>query len=108
MSHHSEYPGLDPGTARIVQQRQTEADRSFKETLRDRVGATGLFPEGKLAAHDEGQLAYAVGHVNGKVVVEFGKEISSLGMGPKDAVAMAQALLDHARQVSDDVLTMAS
>ena len=106
MSHHSEYPGLDPVLGKIVECKQDEIKRAFKEMLKDTTGATGRFPEGKIAAHDEGEIAFAVGHSNGKVLIEFGKEISSLGMNAKQAVEMAESLLAHARAVSDDVLTI--
>lgn len=105
MAHHSEYPSLDPKAAREAFERQEEVNKTFKRMLKETTGATGKFPEGKLAAHDEGEIGFAIGATNGKVVIEFGKEVSSVGMTPKQAVEMAQLLLDKARHCSDEVST---
>lgn len=61
------------------------------------LGATGKFPHGKLNKDDEGELAMKVGVQNGKVVLDFGKEIAWLGMNPQDAADLASLLLKHAR-----------
>lgn len=100
MSHHSEYPGLDPEAAREAFERQEKIKQGFKEILKESVGPTGLFPDGKIADHDEGEIAFAIGVNQGKVVVEFGKEISSLGMTPHQAMAFAQALIQKARSAN--------
>lgn len=70
------------------------------------LGATGEFPAGKLTKTDEGAIQFAVGHENGKVVMDFGTPVHWVGMPPQQAVELAQSLLDHARQCSDDVLTL--
>lgn len=106
MSHHSEYPGLDPETAKLVEGRQKEIDGAFKKMLKESTGATGFFPDGKLAPHDEGEIAFVVGTRAGKVVIEFGKEIASLGMTAQQAVEMAESLLKYAKHVTNDILTM--
>ena len=60
-------------------------------------GATGLFPEGKLHASDEGQLQFAIAHKDGKVVLEFGTPVAWVGMDPQQAADLAMAMLSHAR-----------
>ncbi|MDJ0513123.1 MAG: hypothetical protein QNJ62_06735 [Methyloceanibacter sp.] len=95
MAHHSPYPGLDPATAKIAEMEQKDRDkmrRLLNEHMRSSIGATGKFPESKLAAHDEGEIAFAVGVTNGKVVIEFGKEVASLGMNPEQAIELASTL----------------
>lgn len=100
MSHHSEYPGLDPKTAREVFEKQEKVDTAFKKMLKETVGATGQFPDGHLAKHDEGEIVFAVGVTKGKVCIEFGKEVASLGMTPHQAMALANMLIQKARSAN--------
>ena len=100
MAHHSEYPGLDPKAAREAFEKQEKIDRGFKKMLKETVGATGQFPDGKLALHDEGEIAFAIGIREGKVVIEFGKEISSVGMTPHQAISLAEILIKKARSAN--------
>lgn len=61
------------------------------------IGPTGRFPRGKMHPSDTGEIVIAVGHTAaGKVVVEFGTEISWLGLDPTDAIVMALELKRHA------------
>lgn len=59
-------------------------------------GATGRFPDGKLNRNDEGELAFRIGNQGGQVVLEFGKSVRWLGMGPEDAEKLAALLNKHA------------
>lgn len=58
------------------------------------LGSTGTFPQGKLAPDDEGGLRMAVGEKDGKIVIDFGKQVSWIGLSPKDARDLARLLLD--------------
>ena len=97
MAHHSELPGLDPKAAKEAEDRQKKLEQEFRKMLKGSTGPTGLFPEGKAALHDEGEIAIAVGGHSGKVFIEFGKEISSLGMTPQQAMSLANLLIKQAR-----------
>ncbi len=65
----------------------------------ERLGATGQFPEGKLTENDEGEIAFAVGIYGGKVVVNFGKPIMSLGMNVEQARQFANLLRKRANEI---------
>lgn len=58
-----------------------------------RLGATGEFPQGKLVPEDEGELQLAIAEVEGRVVINFGKPISWIGMRPEEARMLANMLL---------------
>jgi len=60
------------------------------------IGATGEFPQGKLTASDKGELGIKVFHVPGKIVVEFGAQITWIGMDPEQARSLADSLRRHA------------
>ena len=62
-------------------------------------GPTGKFPEGKLNVHDEGEFEFAVGHDEGNVILDFGKPVVWLGMGPSLARQLAGLLTRHADEV---------
>lgn len=72
---------------------------SNMEKLAQQLGATGKFPEGKLTDNDEGELAFAVTAYHGKVVVNFGKPIASLGMSPEQARGFALLLRKNANAI---------
>lgn len=61
-----------------------------------RLGPTGRFPGGKLTSNDEGEIAFGVSTLKGKVVVAFGKPIASLGMSAKEARLLANSLRKNA------------
>lgn len=66
------------------------------------------YPDGRMGAHDEGALAFAVGidERHGTVVLNFNKPVSWMGMGPEDAVRLAALLIEKARAVSKVPLTV--
>lgn len=80
MSHHS----------------SQEMSDSIKEFLG--LGATGNFPNGKLADHDEGEikLAVAADVKRGVVLFDFGKPVRSLGLTYDEAMALSDSLRDKA------------
>ena len=60
------------------------------------IGATGEFPQGKLTASDKGELGIKVFSVPGTIVVEFGAQITWIGMDPEQARNLADSLRRHA------------
>ena len=85
MSHHSSR--FDP-----------EAFKDFEFLGSEKPGPTGLFPEGKLTEDDQGEIAMAVGHKDGKVIIEFGTPVAWVGMNPIQAKQLAMDLLTHATE----------
>jgi len=65
-----------------------------------KLGATGEFPDGKLNEADEGAAIMAIGHLKGRVIVDFGQPVAWLGLSPQEAVTMAQYLINQARQAA--------
>lgn len=90
MSNHFSDPTLVPD---FIQER-------FK-TAPEGLGATGRYPEGKLGAHDEGEIAFAVAAdpKNKKVLINFGKPVAFLGMNREQAVALAHLLIQKAMEI---------
>lgn len=79
---------------------QAEADK-LRNDMRQALGATGRHPQGKLVQDDEGEIQIAVGHADGKVVVEFGKSIAWIGFSPDQALDLAQSIRAHALNIKD-------
>ena len=78
MAHHGDRPDemsevfrklLDEKSADFV---ANEREALLKQHLHDNVGPTGKFPEGKVCDRDEGEIAFAVGVEDGKIVLNFG------------------------------------
>lgn len=65
----------------------------------EQLGATGQFPQGQIHPTDEGELKMAIGHAAGKVFIDFGKPTAWIGFDKTQALAVATALLDHAKQL---------
>jgi len=71
-----------------------EIIRAMQEVMtKDRLGATGNFPDGKLTDNDEGEIRFAVAILKGKVVINFGEPITSLGMSRVQARKLGQLLI---------------
>ncbi|OWK34366.1 hypothetical protein [Fimbriiglobus ruber] len=66
------------------------------------------YPAGRLGAHDEGQLAFAVAADprTGTVVVDFGKPVRSIGLKPADVMGLVKLLMQKAREVSTEPLVL--
>lgn len=67
------------------------------------LGATGRFPEGKLIAHDEGEIQFSVGLHQGKVVLDFGKSVAWVGMSGNQAIDLGNVLLKWGRRANSTV-----
>jgi hypothetical protein len=111
--HHSSQP--DPEMSRAMQDRLNEQAEAMREafelreaklnTLRNseyapNLGATGRFPQGQLTERDEGEIAFRVGVIDRKVVLDFGQEVVWMGMDAAQARSLARALLKHADHAS--------
>lgn len=61
------------------------------------LGATGTYPDGKIASNDEGALAIGIAIVNERIIIDFGKPVHTIGFTKVEAVALANYLFDKAR-----------
>jgi hypothetical protein len=96
MSNHS------PEYDKAMQDRLAEHAKAFERKALapyETPGPTGKFPQGKLTPTDEGEIKIAIGSVDGKVVVDFGKPVAWIGFDPERARAVADALLKHANEI---------
>ena len=63
------------------------------------LGPTGMFPEGKLTKQDEGETAFRIGTVEGKVVLQFGAPTRWVGMSPEQAIALSKILYKRGKKL---------
>ena len=70
-----------------------------KVIVMSKLGPTGKFPRGKLTKGDRGEVTIALGSKNGKVTINFGTELTWIGMPPDQAIAFAQAIIVKAQFV---------
>ena len=61
------------------------------------------YPHGKLNEHDEGELAMAISHEDGNVVLNFNKPVAWIGMPPEQAMGLAELLIEHARALKPGI-----
>jgi hypothetical protein len=59
---------------------------------------TGEYPDGRLNEHDQGSVAVAIGHQQGRVTMQFPKNLNWIGFTPEQAIDIAQSLIEHARK----------
>ena len=69
---------------------------------KQKVGATGDFPRGKLNENDEGGLAVGIADQDGTVIINFGKPIAWLGLSAQEACDFAGLIVRHAKKVAKD------
>lgn len=98
--HHSRepYPGEQPDHPKRSDRKPGGSDKlvSAARPRGEKFGATGQFPEGKLNDVDEGEIQFGITIDKGKVVLNFGKEISWIGMNPDQARELGALLSHHA------------
>lgn len=61
------------------------------------LGPTGHFPDGKLADNDEGGIQFGITTIGGRVVIDFGKPIRTIGLTRDESVRLANYLFEKAR-----------
>lgn len=60
------------------------------------MGKQRHYPSGKLCEHDEGALAVGMYVKKNVVIIEFGRELTWIGLGKAEAVSFAAMLIAHA------------
>jgi hypothetical protein len=96
MAHHSsEVPLNEIDEFNELRRTLNQRGIEIETRLREKLGATGRFPEGKYSEHDEGEIQFAVAADAscGKVFVEFGKPVRSLGMTAEQAASLGEMLI---------------
>lgn len=107
MANHHDSGNPDPERMKMLREmmsnREGEAMRPAAHPIRDELraalGKQNDYPAGMYGKHDEGALAFAVGHdeENEKVLVDFGSPVQSMAMDPQQAIHFAQTLIRKAR-----------
>ena len=82
MSHHSGKPHNE------------DAAKALQDAMKDLMGE---YPDGRLNDDDAGAVAFAVGVEDGKVIIQFAKQVTWMGMTGDQALGLAQLLLKHAK-----------
>ena len=83
--------------------------KGLRDEMAERLGATGKFPDGKIHETDKGEIQFGIAGDEERELVhlDFGeKPIAYVSMKPDEAVAVAQALIRHARKVSKTPITI--
>lgn len=105
MGHHGDRPDemsdvfrklLDEKSADFV---DGEREALLKQHLSENVGPTGKYPEGKISGRDEGEIAFAVGVEDGKIVLNFGKPVAWVGFTPEQAMEIARMIRNKAKRL---------
>ncbi len=69
-----------------------QAIKAATRALGAPLGETGRFTDGALTPDDEGELRFAVTASGGKVILAFGTPVEWIGMLPREAEELADAL----------------
>ena len=91
MGHHTQEPSEE------LRAHMLDELKELKEEFGD-LGPTGRFPEGKIVPEDKGEIRFAVGVVKGKIVIDFGSSVHSVGMNRDQALGLAELLIQRARE----------
>jgi hypothetical protein len=96
MAHHSsEVPLNEIDEFNEIRCSLNQRGLDIEVRLREKLGATGQFPEGKYSEHDEGEIQFAVAAdaTCEKVFIDFGTPIRSLGMTAEQAAELGEMLI---------------
>jgi hypothetical protein len=66
---------------------------------KQKLGATGKFPDGKIKEDDEGELRFGVTTSKDLVILDFGVKVKWIGMDPKLAKQLGELLIKKARSI---------
>jgi hypothetical protein len=77
------------------QMSRDEFDKLFQKD-EHKPGATGKFPDGKIDPLDEGEIRLRIGVIEGRIVIDFGKSIASIGFTKQQALEIGQNLIEKA------------
>lgn len=92
-NHSSDFPESDGSLAEFIR----------AGVLKDRLGATGKFPAGKLDKTDEGGIRFAIATnpTTRKVIINFGTPVVWMGMDKEQAIALGESLITRAKELPD-------
>lgn len=107
MAHHGDHPDRMSETfAKFIEESTKgvdtvagEKEALLKQFIKEEVGPTGKFPEGKISERDEGEIAFAVGAEDGKIVLNFGKPVAWIGFTPEQAMEIARTIRNKAKRM---------
>lgn len=67
--------------------------------MRDKIGPTGDFPDGKIGVDDDGGLRIGIAIRKDKILIAFGVSIDWIAMSPEDALEFASKIMLHAKEL---------
>lgn len=74
--------------------------RQIMKEMKEPLGATNRFPEGKLTKNDEGEIRLVIAETKeGKVIIDFGTQVTWIGFSPEQAVALADSIHSKAKAI---------
>lgn len=74
---------------------QEEQEQELRRAMKDLMGE---FPDGRINEHDQGAVAVAIGHQQGRVTMQFPKNLNWIGFTADQAIDIANSLIEHARK----------
>ena len=74
---------------------------------RDDFGATGRHPLGHVSPDDEGEIRFGIAVQFGRVLIDFGKPVHSLGLDADQADGLAEILMRRAKEARQQVQQLA-
>lgn len=78
--------------AEIVKKVYCEGIEAGRVAGKPQLGETGEFPRGQLNKDDEGELRMAIGAKDNNVIINFGKNISWLGLDKNSVLALGRSI----------------
>lgn len=70
--------------------------------MKEKLGATGNFPKGKLNQDDGGELRTALYIKDNRLIIDYGKLVAWVGLDKKAALQYAQAIIAITDNLVDD------
>ena len=79
----------------------TKKTTTQTEAAEQKLGPTNQFPRGRLNPNDDGEIRMAIfpDEKSRVIIVEFGIELSWIGMPPQQAREMGESLIKHANEM---------
>lgn len=102
--HHEKQLSNELSEALALEEHKRQTARDFgglvPEAEDQSAGPTGNLPDEKLTPNDEGEIKMQIAAYKGKVILNFGAQVASIGMTIKQARYLANALWNQAHRLS--------
>jgi hypothetical protein len=73
--------------------------------MKNELGSTGQFPDGKIDENDEGELRLSIeaDSLTNQIIIDFGEPVTWVSLSPEEAIDFAEFITKKAKELQEQV-----